>query len=511
MAHWNEGYLTDIDYTHGYFSELDPSRVKLAFLAAGLDCPKVVTACELGFGHGMSINMHAAAGNAEWLGTDFVPSQTAFARQIAEVGGSRAQLFDQSFAEFCSRADLPDFDLVCLHGIWSWISIENRKVIVDFLRRKLKVGGVFYISYNCLPGWSAFAPLRHLLSQHAKVFGSRGKGVVSKINDATAFAASLLDTKPAWLQAVPLASERLKELRGKNPIYLAPEYLGDHWEPMYFSTVAQWLEPAKLSFACSAHLTDHVDRVNLTPEHSQMLVGISNPVFAQTLRDYMVNQVFRRDYWVKGPRKMASADVPHTWENLRFMLGSPRSGASFQIMGALGEGSLNEALYAPFFDFMADHQPHSFAEIQQQFEGTGLSKSQVKEAVVLLTGSNQIALVQEDSVIAKAKKTTARLNQHILSRSKASNDLHYLASPVTGGGVGIGRFQQLFLQACMDGKRLPAELAEAAWETLAGQSQKIVKGGMTLTTVEENIAELNAQAIVFIEKHLPVLKALQIA
>jgi len=43
---------------------------------------------------------------------------------------------------------LPDFDYIGLHGIWSWISDENRQVIVDFIRKKLKVGGVLYISYN---------------------------------------------------------------------------------------------------------------------------------------------------------------------------------------------------------------------------------------------------------------------------------------------------------------------------------------------------------------------------
>jgi SAM-dependent methyltransferase len=66
-------------------------------------------------------------------------------------------LFDESFAEFASR-DLPEFDYIGLHGIWSWISDENRAVIVDFIRRKLKVGGVLYISYNTLPGWAPLPP-----------------------------------------------------------------------------------------------------------------------------------------------------------------------------------------------------------------------------------------------------------------------------------------------------------------------------------------------------------------
>jgi hypothetical protein len=47
-----------------------------------------------------------------------------------------------------------------LHGIWSWVSEDNRQIILDFIDRKLKPGGVLYLSYNTQPGWSAFMPLR---------------------------------------------------------------------------------------------------------------------------------------------------------------------------------------------------------------------------------------------------------------------------------------------------------------------------------------------------------------
>lgn len=78
------------------------------------------------------------------VGTDFNPSQAAFAPEIASVTGADARLFDESFAEFCARDDLQEFDFIGLHGIWSWVSDVNRGVIVDFVRRKLKVGGVVH-------------------------------------------------------------------------------------------------------------------------------------------------------------------------------------------------------------------------------------------------------------------------------------------------------------------------------------------------------------------------------
>lgn len=75
MSDWTAGYVADIGYTYGYYTELNPLRVKLAFLNAGLALPEFGTACELGFGQGLSANIHAAASITQWHGTDFNPSQ----------------------------------------------------------------------------------------------------------------------------------------------------------------------------------------------------------------------------------------------------------------------------------------------------------------------------------------------------------------------------------------------------------------------------------------------------
>ncbi|MFN9940532.1 MAG: methyltransferase, partial [bacterium] len=84
---WTAGYVADIGYTYGYYRELNPLRVGLAFANAGLLAPAIATACELGFGQGVSVNLHAAASGVRWMGTDFNPSQAAFARELAQASG----------------------------------------------------------------------------------------------------------------------------------------------------------------------------------------------------------------------------------------------------------------------------------------------------------------------------------------------------------------------------------------------------------------------------------------
>jgi hypothetical protein len=61
MRDWTEGYVADIDYTYGYYAELNPLRSQLAIIYVGLVPPTHGSHCELGFGQGLSVNIHARA------------------------------------------------------------------------------------------------------------------------------------------------------------------------------------------------------------------------------------------------------------------------------------------------------------------------------------------------------------------------------------------------------------------------------------------------------------------
>ncbi len=510
MSDWTSGYVADIGYTSGYYPELNPQRSRLPFLNSGFICPEFHSACELGFGQGVSANFHAAGSAAQWCGTDFNPSQAAYARELADITGSGALLVDEAFADFAARPDLPDFDFIGLHGIWSWVSDDNRRVIVDFIRRKLKVGGVLYISYNTLPGWAAFAPMRHLMTEHAEVIGSAGRGIVSRINDAIEFADKLLATQPIFLRANPLVAERIKQIKEQNRHYLAHEYFNRDWHPMHFATMAEWLEPAKVQYACSASYLDHVEALNLTPQQQAFLSEIPDPMFRQSVYDFMVNQQFRRDYWVKGARRLSPLEQSERVRAERVILITPRADVSLKVTGALGEAGMNETVYNPVLDALADHRPISIGKVYDEAKGKGVSLAQVIQAMMVLTGGGHLASVQDEQHSNKAKKRTEKLNQHLMDKARSGNDNNYLVSPVTGGGVTVNRFQQLFLLAAAQGKKQSTDWAQFAWQILGTQGQKLVKEGKTLTADEENLAELTAQAKDFQEKLFPILKALQI-
>ncbi|WAJ26872.1 hypothetical protein [Antarcticirhabdus aurantiaca] len=104
-------------------------------------------------------------------------------------------------------------------------------------------------------------------------------------------------------------------------------------------------------------------------------------------------------------------------------------------------------------------------------------------------------------------KSTRAFNAAVCEWARDNADLGFLASPVTGGGIAVDRFAQLFLLSIGAGARQPKDWADFAWSVLAAQNQRIVKDGKPLDTPEENVAELAARAATFAEKTLRCSKA----
>lgn len=511
MTDWTAGYVSEIGYTFGYYTELNPQRLALPLLASGIVPPKVETACELGFGQGMSVNIHAAASTTSWWATDFNPAQAGFAQKLATASGAAARLFDEAFAEFCVRPDLPEFDFIGLHGIWSWISDDNRAVIVDFIRRKLKVGGVLYISYNTQPGWAAMVPMRELLIAHSDALAAKGQGIVHRIDAALDFAEKLLAAQPAFAAANPQVSQRIAKMKEHNRHYLAHEYFNRDWHPMSVASMAEWLAPAKLGYAASAHYLDHVDAINLSEEQQALLASIPDAGFRQLVRDFCCNTQFRRDYWVKGARQPTALERLEALRTQRLILTSPRPAVTLKVTGSRGEATLNEGVYQPILELLSNHKPMTLGQMEQQLAPKGITFAQILQAALILVGKGDVAIAQEEANVSRAKKTCDRLNQHLMTKSRASNDLAYLASPVTGGGIAVNRFQQLFVLARQQGRKTPEDWARFVWDHLQALGQRLTKEGKALDTADENLTELTTQAQTFAEAQLPILKALQVA
>ncbi|HEY1999353.1 class I SAM-dependent methyltransferase [Paraburkholderia sp.] len=469
------------------------------------------------------MNIHAAGSAMRWYGTDFNASHARFAQRLAEGVGSQVHVCAESFAQFCARDDLPEFDFIGMHGIWTWVSEENRKVIVDFLRRKLKTGGVVYLSYNTPPGWAAMMPLRDLMNLHFRqetLSGPDEAGaadtaagetrVHARVKAALEFARQVFATQPGYALVNPMLADRLDALSRENPHYLAHEYFNRDWQPVSFAEVAGSFDAAGLHYAGPADYRDQIDEINLTAAQRVMLEGIADPGLRETARDFCVNRSLRRDYWIKGgskegvnnPRVLSDDERQAALRAHRVILALPRAAVVLKVRGALGEMKLPETLYGPVLDVLADHRPATLGEIAARVQDRGIALMQVVDAATLLIGTGVLLNAQDDAQIDTARPLADRLNASICEQARYDDKVHFLVSPVSGSGVAMPRLAQLFLLARLHQLQQPAQ-----WAAFADTALRAAPQAAHVPSMDDLIAKASR----FAQIHLPVLRALGIA
>ncbi len=510
MSNWSDGYFTQSTYTYGYYRELSPTYQRFCLLARGFAAPEPSEDdihCELGYGQGVSVNIHAAATPGKFIGTDFNPAHAANANELLKASTADAKFFDDSFEQLTEK-NLPQFDSISLHGIWSWISSENQKIIVEFARKNLKPGGIFYNSYNCFPGWAAKSPMRELFILYDK-YAHNSSNTYKRIEEALNFTDELFKANPAYAMIVPEVKTAFEQTRKLDHDYLAHEYFNRDWICMYFTEVAEMLDAAKLEFACSAVLLDFFDGLNFPQPAREFLDKIENPVMREQARDYFVNQQFRKDLYIRGARHLNPFDRLQRLMNTKYVLLTAGE-ISLKLRTNLGEANLSREIYDPLIEYLRED---NFAPKDlNKFVATHpeIPVNAIEQAIIILVHANAAAPCQSDSAIALVKNRCDKLNDYFYSRARFSGDINFLASPVTGAGVPVDRIAQLLIPAWKSGNKDAKKLSQELWKIFDAQGQRLIMSGKTLETPEENLNEFEKIAKNFLEKILPIFKVLQI-
>lgn len=305
-----DGYVMDTSYADTFFRELSP--VWLNYVAAlngatprGLDRP--FTYLELGCGFGRSTVVNAGAfAKGEFHACDVNPSHIEEGARYAEaLGVGNITFHDVSFEQLRSRA-LPAFDFIVLHGVYSWVGADVRRTIRRLIHDSLKPGGLVYVSYNCLPGWSVEVPLRRLLLElGATADGGSAEPTVR----ALASLQSLSASKLRYFGANPSAVTAVEAYTRGSSHYLAHEFLNEAWEPFYSVDVADDMVEAGVRYLGSATLVDNHPALVVEALAAQAVSSLATPRQRQLAIDFAANQRFRRDVFVRGQDALGAADV----------------------------------------------------------------------------------------------------------------------------------------------------------------------------------------------------------
>ncbi len=509
MAEWTQGYVSDIPYTFGFYREMVPTLQRVALINRGFTAPETEAPfnyCELGSGNGLTLNILAAAHpQAQFYGTDFNPLHIANAQQLAGAAGlENAHYFDESFLEFVERDDLPPFDFIGLHGIYSWISPENRNAIIRFIKKNLRVGGVVYVSYNVMPGWSAMHPLRYLMMRATEGY-SETESSLARLDKALGLVDRLKAANALYFAANPQAKARFEKLTDQPRNYLAHEYFNGYWNPLYHTEAMAELSEAKLSFAASGSLLEHIDLINLSEEGRKLLAEVTEPNLRETIRDFLLNQQFRRDLLTRGAPLFVGPRREPALKSQRFVLTVAPDSIDMKQRFPVGEVTLQEQIYRPVIARLGEG-PQSIADLMEHPDTKEQSLGALWQACLVLTGLNKAEACLPEAGMAERQESCRRFNAAVFRESRLSDSLRFVASPLTGSAVPLSQLHLFFLLGEIEGKEGPA----CAWEILSSRNQKLVKDGQTLETAEDNLAFLRDEHGRFTETVRPTLERLQI-
>lgn len=469
MSDWGGGYVTDAAYVRDYCRNQTPAMLALCALAGGVAAKgakgEPLNYCDLGCGQGLTATL-IAAGNPQtrvW-GVDFNPAHIANATALAQAARlDNIQFREAGFEELADDPSLPDFDMIAAHGVFSWIAPDHRRALVAFVGRRLKPGGLFYISYDCMPGWAGVAPLRRILARN---FAPRpGLASPAALEQAIAYADGLRAADARFHRVYPNVEAQIERLKKTPRAYLAHEILTRHWEAFTFGELAEELAPAKLVYLASAHIVDSVDRLNYTPEQQGFLDGIADPVLAEETRDMLLSRQFRRDIFIKGRPDADDAQLRALWLDARFALTVPADEFELGFETPLGKMQLRQEVHGPLIAALREG-PTTLRDVLARASDAAAHWTALVDGVKALVARGDVQPALSGEGDAGRANSAKAFNDAVLERALARGAVRYLASPVTGGGVAVDPLSQAYLLALRRGVAEPlkelATLAEAA-------------------------------------------------
>jgi len=466
MSDWSSGYVSDVEYVAGFYGEQAPVSMELASLICGVEPPRnpgdsrPFAYCEIGCGHGTTLATLAATNpEGQFYGVDFMPAHIARAEDFAR----RAQLDNLHYIEADIAAlaadpgaDLPQFDYVSLHGVYSWVSAEVRAGIVRFLQRFLRPGGLVYVSYNALPGWQPLAPTQRFMFEFARTLQGnsteRATGAIDFIRQMQAANAAAIDPRAVALLGDASSMTRLPEERAA---YLAHEFLNACWQPMFHMDVARDLAGAKLAFVGSAKRLENFAGVGLTPEAQALIDTLAEGPLRETARDYFNGRVFRRDIFVRGKRGLDPAQRDRRLGEVQMLKGAqaPSEDHKAEVLGSTL--TLNHSAYAPIFEALETGM-HSVSDLCQVAAAKGARMS-ATEVLGMISGLGFGVPVLRDVTLEAVRAARRHNAVQAADALNARKQLTFaLAVPVGHSGLTVSSLDAGVLDGLLKG--LPADI-----------------------------------------------------
>ncbi len=299
------GYVTDIPYLRDFKPMLAPAWLDHVALVCGVEPPAREDGfawCDLGCGQGMTaIILAATHPRGIFHGVDAMPGHIKHARRLtAEANIANVRFHPVDFAGALSL-DLPSFDYIVAHGVYSWVDADSQAALRRFIDRHLKPGGLVYISYNAMPGWLSDLPFQRLVRELSRALPGDSAARFSAA--AEIVRAMAADGLPALASSFTVAELKARP-EDYAPAYLVHEFMHAAWKPLYVTEVRAAMATIGFSPVGSTTLIENFDWLVLNNRARKTLARIADPNVRELTRDFFLDQRLRCDVFARSSRRL---------------------------------------------------------------------------------------------------------------------------------------------------------------------------------------------------------------
>jgi hypothetical protein len=411
-----------------------------------------------------------------------------------------------SFADAAASDDpsLSSFDIVALHGIYTWIERSVREDIHRFLHKKLSAGGLVYNSYNCLPGWATVGPIQQLIMEVAR---RSSRDSLAVIGEAQELLKSLIRHSSAFIVQNPGVRPRIEGMEKQDRAYLAHEFLNSGWEPVYVTEVIKNFGEAKLTYIGSASLAENQIALCVPKDLQDLVRNAPDSSMRELLKDYAINKQFRRDLYVRGPQNLSVHEQRRRIGQTSFvsLLSSKQPPEKIKI--PLGEISINKEISELVLNTLGDDVVTGEQIIANALQNK-LNERDVLTCILLLVNAGSIspAYPARSSDVGAAVR---RINQTIMNMTAAADTHRFLASSATGSAISASFIDRIIGLADLspDGPS-DVDLASHAFDSLEAEGQSFRRDGKPVSRTDAEIVVIAEAVKEFREQRLPRWRAL---
>ncbi len=472
------GYVTDTAYVAEFYGDHAPTHLNLVAAANGFR-PRPVdgpfTWCDYGCGNAVTANVLAGCyPNAQFYGVDFLPAHIRTAETLAIRGGLENTTFIQKSFSDLDESDIPPLDFAVMHGVLSWVDEATRNAALDDAAKRLKPGGFLMTGVNAMPGWAAKLPMRNMIYSLSK----DGDNTLERARVGLEWLNKLKSAKVKYFRDNPALAEAVEELERTDPRYMAHEYFNENLRAFYFAEMRALMEARGLKFAGCARLFLNMVDLTVPAELQEEFRNVSSRAELEAKRDFIRNETFRRDVWVKGEPIKTEEEWLEINQNLVF--GTLEPLASIDRAVAFGDIQLSYE-NEPFGTVlkMVAEQGTSVASMEHDPALASLSPWTRAEAARLLAAGGQVMCFAGETKAVKvpkgAKLSMPAVNRGMIKELGLTLPRIALAAPLAGTGIEVPNIDAILLLARCE-KGLDGAVKAAAKVLSVGEGDVVISG-----------------------------------